>query len=94
MAKSLKPQADRRPKYPRKVGDLKALQRMLWWAVLRLRHILETTDDPDLELKAIYALSTAAGAFIKATEVGQLQQQVEALQGLIHRRTGDGHPSP
>jgi hypothetical protein len=87
LAKPLEPQANQRPKYPRKVGDLKALQRMLWWAVLRLRHILETTNDPDLELRAIYALSTTAGAFIKATEVGELQHRLERLESHLGRNS-------
>jgi hypothetical protein len=87
------PQMDSRPKYPRKVGDLKSLQRMLWWSVLRLRHILEHTEDPELELRAIYCLSTAAGAFIKATEVSDLQQEVASLKALILRRNGHEPPA-
>jgi hypothetical protein len=93
LAKPLEPQVNQRPKYPRKVGDLKALQRMLWWAVLRLRHILETTNDPDLELQAIYCLSTTAGAFVKCTEVGELQQRLSAIETLIDRRHGHGKPT-
>jgi hypothetical protein len=88
LAKSRELQTDQPHKYPRKVGDLKALQRMLWWAVLRLRHILETTDNPELEIRAIYCLSTTASAFVKCTEVGGLQQRLSAIEALINRRNG------
>jgi hypothetical protein len=93
LAKSRESQTDQPSKYPRKVGDLKALQRMLWWAVLRLRRILETTDNLELGIRAIYCLSTTAGAFVKCTEVGELQQRLSAIEALISRRNGHGRRS-
>jgi hypothetical protein len=55
--------------------------------------VLETTDNPELEIRAIYCLSTTAGAFVKCAEVGELQQRLAAIETLINRRNGHSRRS-
>jgi hypothetical protein len=70
-------------KSQRKPGDLHALQRKLWGAILHCEEILEAAtlaEDDDKRLKAIHALSQCAGQYAKLLEIGELEARVQALE--------------
>jgi hypothetical protein len=79
-------------KRPRKVGDIKALQRMFWQALLEAEYILMTAEDTETSLKAIHAIAQAGGGYAKlleATDMDARLQKVEAsVIGLASR---NGH---
>lgn len=86
--------AKRRPK----PGTVKQLTSVLWRAITHLEAHLDATVTSDkvdaLELcKLSHALSQAAGVYLKALEVGELEARLEALekaqaatQGNTYRR--------
>ncbi|WP_036258703.1 hypothetical protein [Meiothermus cerbereus] len=65
----------------RKPGDLGQLRAVLWGMLLEAEHIAQDrTLDENIRLKAISALATAAGAYLKATEQGDLENRLKALE--------------
>jgi hypothetical protein len=85
-------QAKSPPKYPRKVGDLSALKRRLWWGILQCTYVFEAEGmSTEQRLRAAHALSQLAMTFMKAVEVADLQGRVEALEALMSaERNGHG----
>jgi|TARA_B100000315_G_C14054608_1_gene353440 hypothetical protein len=76
-------EARRVKKSRRKPGDLPALQRKLWGAILHAENTLEAAameKDPELTLKAVHALSQCAGQYAKLLEVGELEARVFSLE--------------
>lgn len=65
----------RRPK----PGDIASLRRVLWSAIRQVEELLEL-EDPEMTLKAVSALSTAAGVYLKCTEAHELVARLEALE--------------
>jgi hypothetical protein len=63
----------------RKPGDIASLRRVLWSAIRQVESIVEG-DDPDTKLKAVSALSTAAGVYLKCTEASDLENRLKALE--------------
>jgi hypothetical protein len=68
-----------------RVGDLPALQRMVWIALLHAQDVLERAEDAELRLKAIHALSQCAGQYAKLLEVGELEARLAALETQMAR---------
>lgn len=71
----------RRPK----PGTIEDLQKVLWNAVATLEErLLDTSDEEDADVaelcKLTHALSQAAGTFLKAVEVGELEARLAALE--------------
>ena len=70
----------------KKPGDLKAVQSVLWSAILKLESHLETvtTDETDTgELtKLVHALSQSASTYMKALEIGEYEARVSELEKL------------
>lgn len=65
----------------RKPGDLGQLRAVLWGMLLEAESIAQDRAlDENTRLKAISALATAAGAYLKATEQGDLEQRLAALE--------------
>jgi hypothetical protein len=67
----------------RKPGDLQALQRKLWGAILHAEEVLEDASqdkDRELTLKAIHALSQCCGQYAKLLEVGEIEARLGALE--------------
>jgi hypothetical protein len=64
----------------KKPGDLPALTRVLWRAVLEAQEILEAATEPELKLKAIHALSQCAGQYSKLLEVGEFEARLAAVE--------------
>jgi hypothetical protein len=64
----------------RKPGDLPALLKKLWGAVLHAETVMETAEDAELRLKAIHALSQCSGQYAKLLEIGELEARLAALE--------------
>jgi len=65
-----------------KPGDLPALLRVVWAALLEADAVLQSTqgDNPELCLKAVHAVSQCAGQYAKLLEVGELEARIAALE--------------
>jgi hypothetical protein len=73
------PNAKRRPK----PGDVASLRRVLWAAIRELEHLTyDPPDDVTLDhrLRAVHALATISGQYLRATEQHDLVQRIEALE--------------
>jgi hypothetical protein len=73
-------------KRARKPGDLRALQRMLWRALLEAKTVFLESDNDELSLKAVHALSQASGQYAKLLEIGELEARVVALEAAQGQR--------
>jgi len=71
-----------------KPGDLAALQRLVWAALLEADAVLQRTQgaNPELCLKAVHAVSQCAGQYTKLLEVGELEARITALEAGQKRR--------
>ncbi len=77
-------------KSARKPGDIKALQRKLWGAILHAEEVLEGASrdqDRELTLKAVHALSQCCGQYSKLLEVGEFEARLGALEQQIQERS-------
>lgn len=65
-----------------KPGDLAALLRVVWAALLEADTVLQGTqgDNPELCLKAVHAVSQCAGQYAKLLEIGELEARIAALE--------------
>jgi len=65
-----------------KPGDLPALLRVVWAALLEADAVLQSThgDNPELCLKAVHAVSQCAGQYAKLLEIGELEARIAALE--------------
>jgi hypothetical protein len=53
---------------------------MLWRALLEAERVLLESDDDELSLKAVHAVSQASGQYLKLLEIGELEARVAALE--------------
>jgi hypothetical protein len=60
-------------------GSIRQLRLRLWWAIDEATALLED-DNPEARLRAISALSTAAGVYAKLTETQDLERRLDDLQ--------------
>lgn len=78
-----KPKRKRRPK----PGDTQALRRVLWAAIRKVEKLIDDhEDDPDVMLRAVSALSTASGVYLKAEEQAEIFTRLEALEAAMKER--------
>lgn len=67
-----------------KPGDTTALRRIMWAAIRRVDELIEdTTIEPDVLLRAVSALSTAGGVYLRATEQDDLLPRLEAIESAL-----------
>ncbi len=66
----------------RKPGDLGQLRRVLWEVLLEAES-LARTGSPEVRLKAMHALGTLSGSYLKALEAHELERRVQALEGRV-----------
>jgi len=81
--KAPKPAPDAKPKRKRrpKPGDTNALRRVLWGAIRRVEELIDDpTTEPEVLLRAVSALSTASGVYLKAEEQAEILPRLEALE--------------
>ena len=58
---------------------------MLWGALLKAEAVLDAaTNDSELTLKAVHAVSQCAGQYSKLLEVGELDARLAALEAQVH----------
>ena len=79
-------------KRPRKPGNIAAVQRKLWWAILTAEALM-TVDDATAEqrLRAIHALTQAVATYANLVKTTDLEARIAALEQAIHqRRSGHG----
>ena len=73
----------------RKPGDLAALQKKMWLAVLSAQTILTSPDvTPDQQLRAVHALVQAGGSYAKLLEATDLQEQLDTLKQEVAHLKG------
>ncbi len=70
-----------------RTGDLHALQRKLWIALLHAEDVLEQAEEPELRLKSIHAFSQCAGQYAKLIEVGELESRLAALEARVQGKS-------
>ena len=92
MENPASPQSKSPLKRPRKPGDLHALQRKLWWALLRAEEVLDTEGAPtEQRLRAVHAISQTAATYANLLKTSDLEARILALeQALQQRRHGRG----
>lgn len=88
-------QAKKRARRP-KPGTVKQLTAVLWGAISKLEHHLDTVGDAKevdtAELcKLTHALSQSASTFLKAVEVGELEARVETLEAALAQQDAPPH---
>jgi hypothetical protein len=71
----------RRKRY-RKPGDVADLRRVLWSALTQIEELL-ADNDPQMKIKAAHALGTLSGTYLRALELGDLEQRVRRLEETI-----------
>jgi hypothetical protein len=69
----------------RKPGNLQDLQRKLWRALCAAEAVLDASEDPELTLKAVHAVSQCAGQYAKLLEIGELEARVQALEASMQQ---------
>lgn len=68
-----------------KAGTLDDVTRLLWRGLCEARGVLFRAEDDELKLRAIHAISQAAGQYTRLLEVGELESRVEALEAAALR---------
>jgi hypothetical protein len=76
------------PKRPRQAGTLASLRLTVWHALRHAEHIMVTSGDAAMRLRAVHAITQASMAYCKLHEVIDLHHRVEALEELL---TGRNH---
>ncbi len=66
----------------RKPGDIGALRRVLWSALVEIEAILDD-DDPAMKIKAGHALGTLSGSYLKALEQADIAARIDELERLV-----------
>ena len=60
-------------------GTIEDLSRVLWHAITEARGVLGN-ENPILKLKAVHAIATAAGSYLRSVEIGDLEARIAALE--------------
>jgi hypothetical protein len=75
----------------RRSGNLSALKVEIWSAIRAASVIIaDPTAEPDLKLKAASSIATAGAVYLRILEGSELQERIDALEQLVHRRNGHG----
>jgi hypothetical protein len=67
----------------RKPGDLQALRRKLWQAILEAERVLLTNADDEVVLRAVHALTQAAAAYVRLLEADDIEGRLKAVEALL-----------
>jgi hypothetical protein len=65
-----------------KPGKLPDLVRVVWQALIEAESVLQRTngDNPELALKAVHAISQAAGMYVRLLETSDFERRLQALE--------------
>ena len=76
-----------RPRRRRGAGDLRQLRVELWAAICEAADILaDRQTDPEVKLRSISALATAAGVYMKIAEASEFESRLTALEQRVPLR--------
>ena len=91
MAKGAPSPGASRPTRPhRPVGDLEALRRKLWQAVIEAEALLlKPRASVSTKVRAIHALVQAGAAYHRLLQTTELEERVRRLEAAVHAR-GNG----
>jgi hypothetical protein len=67
----------------RKPGDLAALRRKLWQAILESERVLLTNEDDEVVLRAVHALAQAAGHYARLIEIADMEARLKAVEARL-----------
>ncbi len=71
---------------PQKPGDLRALQRKLWWTLLRAEELMDTPElSHDLRLRAINAMAQVGSVYLRLLEGSEIETRLAALEAEAAR---------
>ena len=81
----IQPHTDARTKSVRrrKPGDIGQLRTILWGVLLEVESIVKSPTDDQTKLRAVSSLATAAGVYLQAIEVGELEKRLNRLEEKI-----------
>jgi hypothetical protein len=69
-------------------GDLSALRREMWFAVLRVSELLDdTTTPPELVIKAANALAALGNSYNRVTETAELEVELREMRVRVDALT-------
>jgi hypothetical protein len=69
----------------RKPGDLTALTRVLWQALLEAEEILlSENSEPEMRLRAANTLSQASLSYLRLIETGEYEARLRAIEEKLH----------
>jgi hypothetical protein len=79
--------ADKKNTVPKRVraGNLDALKRKLWRALLTSEALLDS-NDPQVKLRAVHATSQAAGVYRSIYETADLEARIAELEKQAEMR--------
>jgi hypothetical protein len=79
------------PTRPRQAGSLASLRLTVWHALRYAEHIMVTSTDAAMRLRAVHAITQASMAYTKLHEVIDLHHRITALEELL---AGRNHHDP
>lgn len=71
-----------------RAGNLDALKRKLWRALLTSENLLDSTD-PQVRLRAVHATSQAAGVYRSIYETADLETRLSDLEARVAEGSND-----
>jgi hypothetical protein len=79
----------------RRSGNVSALKLEVWSAIRAASAIIgDPGAEADLKLKAASTLATAGAVYLRILEGSEMQERIDALEQLVHRRNGHGKSTP
>lgn len=75
-----------RNKRRRKPGDLSSLRRSIWAGLLTAEELCDN-ENPEIQLRALNAISQLAGAYLRTIEQADFEQRITALEDQNHIRS-------
>jgi hypothetical protein len=78
----------------RRSGNLSALKVEVWSAIRAASLVIgDAGTEPELKLKAASTITTAGAVYLRILEGSEMQERIDALERLVHRRNGHGKPA-
>lgn len=86
--------AAKRAKRTRALGDLDAMRRKLWQAIVTAEEAMlraADTGDTAATLRGVHALAQASGAFVRIVEAGEIEPRLAELEKRINAASEDAY---
>jgi hypothetical protein len=78
-------QEDNHRKRRPRAGDMAALQRILWRAILISEEVLMAAQTPEVRLKAANTIAQSSAYYTRLVETVRLLERVEALEAAVRQ---------